>query len=165
MRHLRPLTLVLVVMPLVVGPAVAQQVYVYPTRGQTPQQESLDKAECFNWAGQQTGFNPMNPTAGMAAPPPSGGVPPGGGGMGGAARGAALGAVGGAIGGDAGKGAAIGAGVGFLFGRMRRREEWQAQEQRQQQYQARQQAMVSQGRGNWERAYKACLMGRGYTVE
>ena len=165
MRHLRPLMLALVMASLAAAPALAQQVYVYPTRGQTPQQESLDKAECFNWAGQQTGFNPMNPTAGMAAPPPSGGVPPGGGGMGGAARGAALGAVGGAIGGDAGKGAAIGAGVGFLFGRMRRRREMEAQQEQQQQYQRQQQAMVSQRRGNWDSAYKACLVGRGYTVE
>lgn len=164
MRHLRSLTLALVMGALVVGSAAAQQVYVYPTRGQTPKQESLDKAECSNWAVQQSGFNPMNPPTAMPPPQPSyGGMA--GAGMGGAARGAAVGAVGGAIGGDAGKGAAIGAAAGFLFGRMRRRREMEAQQEQQQQYQRQQQAMVSQGRGNWERAYKACLMGRGYTVE
>jgi len=79
----------------------------------------------------------------------------------GAAGGAALGAVGGAIGGDAGKGAAIGAGVGGLFGgfrRMRAMEEEQAQ-------MANYQAQTAQATGGFNRAYGACLQGRGYTVQ
>jgi hypothetical protein len=79
----------------------------------------------------------------------------------GAAGGAALGAVGGAIGGDAGKGAAIGAGVGALFGgfrRMRAMEEEQAQ-------MANYQAQTAQATGGFNRAYSACLQGRGYTVQ
>ncbi len=152
------------------NPGLAQQYYVYPTRGQSPQQESFDKAECFNWAVQQTGFNPSNPPP-MAPPPPpmqgSGGFL-GGGMVGGAAGGAALGSVGGAIAGDAGKGAAIGAATGALFGLFRRHremeEEQQQQQQQQQYYQAQQQAAMGQGRANWGRAYQACLNGRGYTV-
>ncbi len=165
MRYARPLTVALVVVSLVAGPALAQQFYVYPSQGQSPQQEAFDKAQCYNWAIQQTGFNPANPPVVIAPPPPP--PPPGGlfgGALGGAAGGAALGAVGGAIGGDAGKGAAIGAGVGALFGLMRRNAEMQAQQQQQQNYQAQAQAVVAQGRANWERAYKACLAGRGYTV-
>lgn len=147
------------------GPAVAQQYYVYPTRGQSPQQESFDKAECFNWAVQQTGFNPANPPP-MAPPPPPqyGGGFMGGGVVGGAAGGAAMGAVGGAIAGDAGKGAAIGAATGALFGLFRRAREEQAMQQQQQYYQAQQQAASAQVHSNWDRAYKACLTGRGYTV-
>jgi len=82
----------------------------------------------------------------------------------GAAGGAALGAVGGAIGGNAGEGPAIGAGVGALFGAMRRSRYMRAEEQAQQSYMAQQQSAMSQGRSNYERAFGACMAGRGYTV-
>ena len=83
---------------------VLAQSYVYPTRGQSPQQQQKDQGECHVWATQQSGVNPA-----AMAPPPSG---PTGQVAGTAARGAAIGAVGGAIGGNAGKGAAIGAATG-----------------------------------------------------
>ena len=34
----------------------AQGLYVYPARGQSPQQEESDKGQCYGWAVQQTGF-------------------------------------------------------------------------------------------------------------
>ena len=37
--------------------ASAQQ-YVYPAKGQTPQQQQSDEAACYTWAVQQTGFDP-----------------------------------------------------------------------------------------------------------
>lgn len=153
----------------------AAQPYIYPNMGQTPQQQESDKGQCYMWAVQQTGFDPANPQVASAPPPqpwqqqqpqqPQGGM------FRGAAGGAALGAVGGAIGGDAGKGAAIGAGVGALFGGMRRMR-WEEQQQQQQQqrqmqqqsYQAQQQNSMAQGRANYERAFGACMAGRGYTV-
>jgi hypothetical protein len=141
--------------------AVAQP-YIYPNQGQPPQQEQLDKGQCYSWAVQQTGFDPVNPQV-AAAPPPSQ-QPPQGGMFRGAAGGAALGAVGGAIGGNAGEGAAIGAGVGALFGGMRRARERREEEQAQQAYAAQQQGAMSQGRSNYERAFSACMAGRGYTV-
>jgi Glycine zipper len=140
----------------------AAQPYIYPSRGQGPQQEQLDKGQCYSWAVQQTGFDPVNPQVGMAPPP--GMQAPQGGMFRGAAGGAALGAVGGAIGGDAGEGAAIGAGVGALFGGLRRARERREEEQMQQSYMAQQQAAMGQGRSNYERAFSACMMGRGYTV-
>ena len=85
--------------------AGAQQLFIYPQRGQSPQQQQQDRFECHQWAVQQTGFDPM---MGTAPPPPA--PAPTTGAVRGAARGAALGAVGGAIGGNAGRGAAIGAG-------------------------------------------------------
>jgi len=153
----------------------AAQPYIYPDKGQSPQQQESDKGQCYMWAVQQTGFDPANPQVAMAPPPqpwqqqqpqsPQGGM------FRGAAGGAALGAVGGAIGGDAGKGAAIGAGVGALFGgirRMRWEEQQQLQQmqtqQHQQSYMAQQQSAMSQGRSNYERAFGACMAGRGYTV-
>jgi YMGG-like Gly-zipper len=137
------------------SPARGQQIYAYPQRGQSPQQQQQDQAECHGWALQQSGYNP----ASAQAPPPP--PPPGGGAVRGAARGAAVGAVGGAIGGDAGKGAAVGAGAGAVFGTMRRNQE-------NKQYQAavsQQQAQASQQQSNYNRAYAACLQGRGYTVQ
>jgi hypothetical protein len=138
------------------------QPYIYPNQGQSPQQEQLDKGQCYSWAVQQTGFDPANPQVGMAPPP--GMQAPQGGMFRGAAGGAAMGAIGGAIGGNAGEGAAIGAGVGALFGGLRRARERQEQEQMQQAYAAQQQGALSQGRSNYERAFGACMAGRGYTV-
>jgi len=155
------------------APGAAQGLYVYPARGQSPQQEESDKGQCYGWAVQQTGFNPADPQVGGPPPPPSYSPQPQapqGGMFRGAMGGAALGAVGGAIGGDAGKGAAIGAGVGGMFGMMRRRrymeEEQQMQQQWQQQqgYMAQQQNALAQGRSSYDRAFTACMTARGYTV-
>ena len=135
--------------------AWGQQLYIYPQRGQSFDQQAVDKAECQRWATEQTGYNPATP------PPPPMAAAPQGGMFRGAFGGAALGAIGGAIGGDAGKGAAIGAGVGGLFGgfrRMRAMEEEQAQ-------MANYQAQTAQATGGFNRAYSACLQGRGYTVQ
>jgi Glycine zipper len=138
------------------------QPYIYPNQGQSPQQEQFDKGQCYSWAVQQSGFNPANPQVGMAPPP--GMQAPQGGMFRGAAGGAAMGAIGGAIGGDAGEGAAIGAGVGALFGAMRRARYMREEEQMQQSYMMQQQSAMSQGRSNYERAFSACMAGRGYTV-
>ena len=32
--------------------------FIYPSKGQTAQQEQKDKNECYGWASQQTGFDP-----------------------------------------------------------------------------------------------------------
>jgi OmpA family protein len=134
------------------GSAWGQQIYVYPQRGQTPQQQAQDTNECQGWASQQTG-GPNAPQ--MAAPPP----PTTGPGRG-AARGAAVGAVGGAIGGDAGKGAAIGAATGALVGGMRRRDQARQQEAVAAQ---NQQAQAAQSE-NYKRALASCLGAKGYQV-
>jgi Glycine zipper len=141
-------------------PAVAaSQSYIYPDRGQNPQQQEFDRGQCYSWAVQQTGFDPANPRVAIGPPPMA--QAPQGGMLRGAAGGAALGAVGGAIGGDAGKGAAIGAGVGALFGGMRRMRQLEEEQQAQQSYAAQQQAAMSQGHSNYDRAFGACMAGRG----
>ena len=132
----------------------AAEVFVYPSKGQTKEQQEQDEFSCYKWAKEQTGFDPNQPMQQAAAPPPQGGA------VKGAARGAAIGAVGGAIGGDAGKGAAIGAGVGAAGGAMRRRhaaeQQAAAQEKAKQAYNA--------DVGGYKRAFGACMTGRGYTV-
>ena len=158
-----------VTMVLPVPTPAGAQLYAYPARGQSPQQEESDKGQCYGWAVQQSGFNPANPQVAAPPPPPSyypQPQAPQGGLFRGALGGAALGAVGGAIGGDAGKGAAIGAGVGGLFGMMRRHRYMEEEQQMQQQqgYMAQEQNALAQGRGNYNRAFSACMTARGYTV-
>ena len=148
---------------IVVSPLMAAaQVFIYPSRGQSPQQEQFDKGQCYAWATQQSGFDPANPQVYTPPPPPAG--PPQGGLFRGAAGGAAMGAVGGAIGGDAGKGAAIGAAVGGVFGLMRRARWAGEQQQQQESYQAAQQSAMAQGHAAYNRAFSTCMTGRGYTV-
>ena len=141
--------------------AVAQ-VFIYPARGQSPQQEQFDKGQCYSWAVQQSGFDPANPQV-YTPPPPQAGAPQGGL-FRGAAGGAAIGAAGGAIGGNAGEGAAIGAAVGGLFGLMRRARMEREQQEQQQSYQAQQQGAMAQGHAAYNRAFSTCMTGRGYTV-
>jgi len=141
---------------LFTAPAWAQQLFIYPQRGQSQQQQQQDRFECHQWAVQQTGFDP---TMGTAPPPP--GAAPTTGTLRGAGRGAAVGAVGGAIAGDAGRGAAIGAATGAVFGTMRRNS--QIRESEAQQAAHAQQA--NQQRDAYNRALAACLSGRGYTVQ
>lgn len=139
------------------APAVAQQI-IYPAKGQTVEQQQKDEAECYEWAKQQTGYDPAQ-AAHYAVPPSQQSA--GGERLGGAARGAAGGAIIGAIAGDAGKGAAIGAVGGTLLGGSRQRR----QQAEYDQAAAQQQQALAQQQQNYQRAYTACFEGRGYTVK
>ena len=142
----------------------AQEPFIYPVKGQSAEQQEKDKHECYSWAKGQTGFDPMQvPTA--TAPPPEQQAQQGGVGRG-AARGAATGAIVGQIADDdPGKGAAIGAASGALVGGMRRRDQQAQQQQAQQQWAQQETANYENQRNNYNRAYSACLEGRGYTVK
>src|SRR5258707_15737651 len=96
------------------GSAWGQQVFVYPQKGQSSQQQAQDTGECQGWATQQTG-GPMAAAPQYAAPAPTSSP------LRGAAGGAAGGAGRGAVGGDAGKGGAPRAPTGALIGGMGRR--------------------------------------------
>ena len=146
------------------GWAMAQQdPIIYPAKGQGPEQLEKDKYECYSWAKQQTGFDPMQiPQA--STPPPAKQAPKGGV-VRGAAGGAGVGAAVGSFSGEAGKGAAAGAAAGGLVGGMRRAEQRRGQEVAEQQWSQQQAAEYSQKRNTYNRAYGACLEGRGYTVK
>ena len=45
-----------------VTPAPAQNMFVYPNRGQSAEQEAKDRYECHRWAVDQTGFDPTTAT-------------------------------------------------------------------------------------------------------
>jgi len=153
----------MILLSLVSGPALAQEMIIYPAKNQSQEQMDKDKFECYNWAKKQTNFDPMEVPKATAPPPQQeaqkGGVVRGG------ARGAVVGVAVGAIAGDAGKGAAIGAASGALFGGMRRRDQKRQQEQAEQQWAQGQAAQYQQSRNNYNRAYGACLEGRGYTIK
>ncbi len=118
--------------------ATQPSVYAYPNKGQTPEQQSRDENQCQAWAKQQTGFDPTVDTAKGA----------GLGALIGAVGGAAAGAAIGAAAGSPGTGAAVGAAAGGLGG-----------------------AAVGGGLGytknkdGYDRAFAACMTGRGYIVK
>lgn len=118
--------------------SLAQAQQVYPAQGQSSAQQATDEQECSNWATSQTGYRPSGSSS-------SGGIVSDTA-LRGAARGAGIGAIGGLIGGNAGTGAAIGATVGGISGGIRNQEE-------------------KGHRKEFERAFAACMQGRGYSVK
>ena len=135
----------------------AAQPVIYPANGQSEAQQNKDEGECHQWAVQKTGVDPAQ----LAAQMNSGEVyQRHHGALGGAARGSLGGLAIGAIAGDAGKGAAIGAVAGGLLGGVRERRNVEMQHQVAANAHAEQQSMLQE----YDRAYGACLSGRGYTV-
>jgi len=138
-------------------------VAIFPTRGQTPEQQRQDESSAYDWATQQTGWDPyqaqavleqQSNAAAAAANAARGGAIKGG------AGGAALGAAIGAIAGDAGKGAAIGAtGVGLTGGMRSRRAIKSAGGDASAAAAAYQQHFAV-----WNRNFMAALEAKGYTV-
>jgi hypothetical protein len=157
--------IIMLILAFWVGFALAQELIVFPAKGQSQEQMEKDKFECYGWAKQQTGFDPIQsqPSA-QAAPAQS--QSPQGERIKGAARGAAVGAVVGKIANDdAGKGAAAGAAGGAMVGGMKSRDQKRQQQAAQQQQAQQQEAAVAQNRSAYDRAYSACMEGKGYTVK
>jgi hypothetical protein len=134
------------------------KLYIYPAKGQSKQQQKKDEYECYMWAIEQSGIDPLNLPK-VEAPVQSG---PTGGAVKGAAKGAAAGAAIGAIAGDAGKGAAIGATAGAMSGR---RQGKQAQGQANQQAQAQATATEQEMKDSFNKAFSVCIEGKGYTIK
>ena len=146
------------------GPALAQEPIIYPAKGQSQDQMEKDKFECYSWGKKESGFDPMQPPQATEAPPQQE-AKKGGAGRG-AARGAAVGYGAGKVFGDSGsQGAKYGAATGAVVGGSRRRSQQKQQQQAQQQQAQEQAAQYSQSRDGYNRAYSACLEGRGYTVK
>jgi hypothetical protein len=166
MKRMKSLLVSLIVATLIAGPALAQDFIIYPAKGQSNQQMEKDKFECYSWAKGQSGFDPMETPRATAPPPPKQAQST-------TAGGAAKGAVGGgllglgigAIAGNAGKGAAIGAVSGAAIGGVRSHRQQKQDEQAQQQWAQQQANQYQQKRSAYNRAYSACLEGKGYTVK
>ncbi len=133
--------------------------YVFPAKNQDQATQDKDDAECYKWAVEQSGVDPLNPTKVEAAQVDTS---PDGSAIVGSARGAAAGVAIGAIAGDAGKGAAIGAVVGGLAGRRAKMAHDQQQQQANNQAAANAEVAMSD---SFKKAFTVCLEGKGYTVK
>ena len=133
--------------------------YVFPSKGQSQEKQKQDEFECYQWAVQQSGIDPLNLPKVQAAPTQTG---PDGSMVMGGAKGAAAGVAIGAIAGNAGEGAAIGAVVGGLMGIRRRREEAEKQEQQSQQAATQ---TTQNMKASFVKAFSACMDGKGYTLK
>ncbi len=146
-----------------VAAPLAQDVYVYPTQGQSQEQQDKDSMECYRWAKDQSGFDPMQTPQASSPPPKEKSTGPGA--LGGAAMGAGAGVVGGAIAGKPGTGALVGAGAGGLIGGMHSRNRRKQNEQSRQDWERQQSAQYQQNRNEYNRAFSACMSARGYSTK
>jgi hypothetical protein len=136
------------------------KLYAFPSKGQSQQKQKEDEFECYKWALQQSGIDPLNLPRVEVKPAETTG--PDGSVVRGAARGAAAGAAIGAISGDAGEGAAIGAVAGAIGGRRRSK---QAEAQQKQQTDAAVKQTEQELKNSYLKAFSACMEGKGYTIK
>jgi uncharacterized protein YcfJ len=153
--------------------AATMNVYVFPNKGQKPEQQSQDESACYDYATQNTGTDPFalqkqaqqqaqqTEQAKQQAQQAGKGA-----GAGGAVKGAVVGAAAGGIAGnDVGHSAAVGAAAGVVAGRRRgKAAEKQATQQAEQQGQQAQQATAQQ-MDNFKKAFSVCLEAKDYMVK
>lgn len=131
----------------------------FPAKNQSQKQQKKDEFDCYMWAAQESGIDPMNFPVAKADSVQTG---PDGTVVRSSARGALAGLALGAIAGDAGKGAAIGAAAGGMRGVGRAGAR---QQQRQQQAEAKAQQKNQENAAKYLRAFVACMEGKGYSVK
>ena len=140
---------------IVATPAVAD-LAIFPSKGQSPEQQKQDEAACYSWAVQQKGYDPARPET---APKAETSSKQASGPTGSRLRGAAKGAIVGEITDVDTRDAAV---AGAMIGASRERRMARAQEQ-QAKVAAEQQKQAKIVEFNKARA--ACLEGKGYTVK
>ncbi|MEH6549608.1 MAG: hypothetical protein V7711_10320 [Pseudomonadales bacterium] len=133
--------------------AKSMGLYVYPAQEQSATQQETDDIQCYNWAKDQSGIDPMGPAV-EAAPVDQGAD-------GARLRGAAKGAAAGAIIGDSSDSAKSGAAVGVLAGGGASRR---GKKQAEANAVAQADAANAANHDAFNRAFGSCLSGRGYTV-
>ena len=137
---------------------------IFPAKDQTPEQQEQDQLAAYNWATQQSGWDPYQ-AAGQqvqaAEAADEAGDAMRGAAVGGAARGALVGVAVGAIAGDAGEGAAIGAAAGGMGAGMRGRQMRKKLDAGTQSGEADYQAKFA----DWDKHFMAAMEGKGYTVK
>jgi hypothetical protein len=50
-----------------VPPLTAENIFIYPRKGQSEELQAKDRYECHRWAVSQTGYDPTQPPAGVPA--------------------------------------------------------------------------------------------------
>lgn len=155
--------------------AAAGTPVIYPAKEQSARQQDQDKYACHDWARNESGFDPTAQPAPLpelaAASAPAAGKPAPtatdklAGAMTGAAGGAAIAELAHR---DAGRGAAMGLLGSNVLARVKQGKSGESSAQQQQQ-RAQQQAALHeharQQRAGYDRAFAACLEGRGYVVK
>jgi len=155
----KPIILALSGFIFIAATAQAADPIVYPQKGQSKDQTEKDKFECYGWAKNKTGFDPMaTPTA--STPPPSNQQKSGG-----VVRGAAIGAAGGAIFGSSSKTTRNSAYAGAAVGGLRQRNQNQQSAQERAQWEQNEANRYANARNEYNRAFSACMSGRGYSVK
>ncbi|TAL15510.1 glycine zipper 2TM domain-containing protein [bacterium] len=134
------------------------------------EQIEKDKYECYVWAKSESGYDPLNlgdkSSQSSTVPPPepqrSVGSSAAKGGLGGALLGAGLGAL---LGGK--RGALTGAAIGGIGGAVVGSESQKSENQREAERQrlSEQARTEDEKRDKYERAFSACLEGRGYIIK
>ncbi len=152
---------------LLSGAVSAQEMVIYPSQGQSAEQMEQDKFQCYSWSKNESGFDPMAlPTA--SEPPPQKEAQKGGvvkGAVRGTLAGGAIGAIAGNSKSDTRKGLKAGAAAGAVVGGVRRNNQTKEEDKKQKDWEQQQSSQYAQGRSNYNRAYSACMEGRGYSVK
>ncbi|MCP3849872.1 MAG: hypothetical protein GY694_06500 [Gammaproteobacteria bacterium] len=158
MKQLRAICITLCIF-MCMNTGFANELMIFPAKGQSSEQQEKDKFSCYGWAKGQTGFDPMLAPK-TSTPPPSQTKKSGGvlkGGIGGAALGAIIG--------DSSKAAKRGLAAGGLIGGVRQSSANRATKQKTEQWQQQEASKYADNRNQYNRAYSACLEGKGYTVK
>ena len=166
MKQVTFITLLLFFSILLAGPVFGQDPIVYPAQGQSEDQMEKDKYQCYSWAKNQTGFDPMiTPTTTSA--PPGKEKEVWGAGKTGVAGGATGAVVGGLTKGRKGavRGGLIGAGTGALIGGVRSSNQRKREEQKRKDWERKETNNYARARNEYNRAFGACMEGRGYSVK
>jgi hypothetical protein len=150
----------------IAAPVCAQDPIVYPAEGQSEDQMEKDKFECYTWSRDKTGFDPMK-TPTTQTGPPAKEKEVWGAGKTAVAGGAGGAIVGGAMGGRKGllTGGLIGAAGGAAVGAGRRSSQRNREEQKRKEWEQREANNYARARNEYNRAFGACMEGRGYSVK
>lgn len=138
--------------------SIAQEMMIFPNADQSAEQQKEDEYTCYNWAKDQSDFDPMAPPTATEPPPEEGAQ------KGGAGKGLVRGAAVGAIVGDSSSSARRGAAGGAAIGGMRRQDQKKKEAQAREQWEQEQQRIYAENRSRYNRAYAACMEGKDYTV-
>ncbi len=166
MRHVTFIAFLLVFSVWLVSPVWAQDPIVYPAKGQSEDQMEKDKYQCYSWAKNQTGFDPMKTPTTTSAPPAKE-KEVWGAGKTGVAGGATGAIVGGAAKGKKGaiRGGLIGAAGGALIGGVRSSNQRNREAQKRKDWERKETNNYVRARSEYNRAFGACMEGRGYSVK
>lgn len=144
---------------LVGSTAVQADLYVYPQKEQSDEQTQKDKHECYGWAKGKTGFDPMAvPKASTPAPKVEEK-------KGGALKGAAAAGVTAKVFGSSSSTTKKSAAAGALVGGGRQASQNKQQQQARNDWEQKEANNYAAKHNEYNRAYGACLEGRGYSVK